>query len=391
MNPVELLSPAGNLEKLKIAFTYGADAVFVGTPFFGLRKHAPNFTLDELRDGINYAHKIQKKVYIVLNSFAHQSDLLELESIIMTLADLNPDAFIISDVGVALVVKRLCSVPIHVSTQASVTNAYACRYWKDIGAKRIILAREVSISECRSILNDIDIELETFVHGSMCASYSGKCVISNYTAARDSNRGGCVQSCRHRFTIQSTQSDHSEGEFTLMNAKDLMAIPHIGDMIDAGISSFKIEGRMKSNLYVATVTLMYRRAIDAYLSNSPISISELIDSLSKVSNRTFNSGFLDKRLFSSSVNDQFSEYSKGISFLGTIKESSDEWAFFHIKSPFKLTDKLSILTPCGNSISIRPDQFVNLNGQLIDVIRPNMMLKSNSINSLPPHSILYST
>ena len=194
----ELLAPAGNLEKLKTAFAFGADAVYVGGHVFGLRKYADNFTLNELDAAIQLANKMDKKVYVVLNGFAHNSDLEALETHLKELEKIQPHAFIIADMGVFQLAKRFTTIPLHVSTQAGVTGRYGCQFWLEAGAKRVILAREVSLDDCRGIKSKVPVELEVFVHGAMCASYSGKCVISNYTSARDSNRGGCIQSCRHR-------------------------------------------------------------------------------------------------------------------------------------------------------------------------------------------------
>ena len=376
----ELLLPAGNLEKLKIALTFGADAVFVGTPIFGLRKHAPNFTLDELADGIAFAHTRQKKVYVVLNSFAHDVDLNELAAALPELAAVKPDAFIISDMGVAQLVLATTNIPVHVSTQASVTNAYGCQFWKDAGAKRVILAREVSIAECRRILEQVDIELEIFVHGSMCASYSGKCVISNYTAARDSNRGGCVQSCRHKFGVHDQKTGAFEGEHNIMNAKDLMGARLIPEMIDAVIASFKIEGRMKSNLYAAQTAYWYRQAID-----HPERIDEIEAELATISNRTFNDGFLSERPYDS-CNTQFNGYTKGTAFLGSIKTIKDGRCYAHVKSPFE--SDIDIFSPNGQHYTLSYGSIQALDGNPIERLKPNMMIQFPTQDGLAPQSIL---
>jgi U32 family peptidase len=381
----ELLVPAGNLEKLKIALTYGADAVYVGTSLFGLRKYAPNFTLSELRHGIEFAHQRNKRVYIVLNSFAHIHTMDTLPRMIDALADLNPDAFIISDRGVFELARARCSVPLHVSTQASVTNAAGCAYWKSAGAKRVILAREVSINACKAILEQVPVELEVFIHGAMCASYSGKCVISNYTAARDSNRGGCVQSCRHRFGVHTSSMPRSEAH--IMNAQDLMGVHHIQAMLSAGIHSVKIEGRMKSNLYVAQVSRLYRQAIDRILQDPEAPCDDLENELATVSNRTFSDGFLDRP--QTACNTQFTQYSKSLNFLGTVQALDAKYAYVHLKQPFTPDTPMQWITPTGtHEAAINTlNNAANTPLRVAD-LKPNCLIKVERTPTIVPYSIL---
>jgi len=381
----ELLVPAGNLEKLKIALTYGADAVYVGTSLFGLRKYAPNFTLSELRHGIEFAHQRNKRVYIVLNSFAHTHTMDTLPDMIDALAALNPDAFIISDRGVFDLARARCSVPLHVSTQASVTNAAGCAYWKAAGAKRVILAREVSIAACTAILDHVPIELEIFIHGAMCASYSGKCVISNYTAARDSNRGGCVQSCRHRFGVHTNTADTREAH--IMNAQDLMGIHHLKSIVSAGIHSVKIEGRMKSNLYVAQVSRLYRQAIDRIVQDPEATCNDLENELETVSNRTFSDGFLDQR--QTACNTQFTQYSKSLHFLGTVQALDATYAYVHLKQPFTTDTPMQWITPTGTHTAAIKSVTNAANMPLTAAdLKPNCLIKVERTADIVPYSIL---
>ena len=262
INKPELLVPAGNLSKLYVAFAYGADAVYAGAPAFGLRQGADNFSFEELAIGVNYAHSLGKRVYVALNAMPHQWELQGLQELLEELETIGPDAFIVSDPGVFRMIKKHTSIACHISTQASVTNKYTSQMWKQMGAKRVIVARELTMHECLAIKDGVDIELEAFVHGSMCTSYSGKCTISNYTAGRDANRGGCVHNCRYQYSIHDQATNDKEYESYIMNSRDLMGISLIPQLLKSRIDSFKIEGRMKSNLYVAQTTRMYRAAID---------------------------------------------------------------------------------------------------------------------------------
>ncbi len=323
----ELLAPAGNLQKLKIAYANGADACYVGGKVFGLRKYADNFTDDELRRAVDLATASGRLIYVVLNGFAHDDDLAELGPHLDFLESIQPHGFIISDWGVAELAKQRTQVPIHASTQASVTNWRAAKAWVDFGATRVILAREVTIDECKRILAEIPTEIEIFVHGSMCASYSGKCVISNYSAGRDSNRGGCVQSCRHTYALHDESAVGAAPiETHIMNAKDLMGVRQIEAAIRAGIASLKIEGRMKSNLYVANAVSAYRRAIDyvAGCLNDQKSPEEAVlyaieQQLQQVSNRTFSSGGLDHRPAGESIHYTFGGYEKSVEIQATVR------------------------------------------------------------------------
>lgn len=346
----ELLAPAGNWDKLHVALRFGADAVYVGGKVFGLRKYAENFTNPELEAAVQRVHEASKKIYVVLNGFAHDSDLRALIPHLDFLNDIRPDAVIVSDWAVAERVLHHTDIPLHVSTQASVTHWRAAKRWVNLGAKRVILARETSLQDCRSIKDHVDTELEVFIHGAMCASYSGKCVISNYSAGRDSNRGGCVQSCRHAYHLHTpTQSD----DRYMMNARDLMAIDWVQSAIEVGITSFKIEGRMKSTHYVANACHVYRQALTALSKlppHTPLSDTlrqSYADQLSRVSNRTFSGGgFNDLR---DSINTQDGGTQKSRQLLGLVQFQHQNRSLIESRSPFRVGQSIRVFTPLGET------------------------------------------
>lgn len=269
----ELLAPAGNLEKLEFAIRYGADAVYIGGQQFGLRSKAGNFSLDDIIAGINFAHEHGAKVFVVVNIIAHDQDLIGLENYLKTLRDAKVDAIIVADPGIISLAKAVVpDLEIHLSTQASTTNWQAVKFWKDEGIARVVLAREVSLQEIHEIKNRVDIEIETFIHGAMCNSYSGRCILSNHMTNRDANRGGCAQSCRWSYDLYKEDEpdrklfNENYPPYT-MSSRDMCTIDAIPDLINAGIDSLKIEGRMKSIHYVATIVNAYRHAIDSYCAD----------------------------------------------------------------------------------------------------------------------------
>ena len=300
----ELLAPAGNMEKLKVAFAYGADAVYIGGKRFGLRAFADNFTPEEIKEGIDFAHRIGKKVYVTMNIFARNEDFNGMEEYIRYLKRVGADAVILSDPGIIELVKKTePDLEIHLSTQASTTNYHSALFWHKIGVKRIILARELSINEIRQIRDNTpeSLELEAFVHGAMCMSYSGRCTISNYLTGRDANRGECTQPCRWRYYVVEEKSpgqfmpieEDDRGTY-LFNSRDLCMLEHIPELVKTGLSSLKIEGRMKSVYYIASVVSSYRKELDKYLNNpseyrlDPKNMEEL----RKVSHRPYTTGFI---------------------------------------------------------------------------------------------------
>ena len=295
MKNCELLAPAGNLKKLKLAFYYGADAVYAGGKNFSLRTFADNFTDDELREGIAFAHALGKKVYIACNIFARNADFSVLEDYFRTLREMGADAVLISDLGVFRACRRAAPLlPVHISTQANTTNREAVAMWKELGASRVVLARELSLREIADIHAYVpDMELEAFVHGAMCISYSGRCLLSDYLDGRSSNRGACVQACRYRYEIRTSESKNDgwtevqedERGTYFLNSKDLNMSAHLSELADAGVCSFKIEGRMKSEYYLATVVNAYRRLMDGG------DLTELEGELSAAAHRDYTTAY----------------------------------------------------------------------------------------------------
>jgi len=303
MNKPELLAPAGNLENLKIAIIYGADAVYLGGEGFGLRARAKNFTLQQLAEGIKFAHDRGKKVYLTLNIIPHNEDLEGLPEYLVKLKELKLDAVIVSDPGILSLVKSVIpEIEIHLSTQANTTNYASVNFWYKQGVNRIILARELTLEEIKEIVKKSppDIKMETFIHGAMCISYSGRCLLSNYLISRDANRGDCAHSCRWKYYLMEEIRpgkflpvyEDEKGTY-IFNSKDLCMIEHLPLLIDAGISAFKIEGRMKGAYYVAAVVKAYRNQIDQYFLNPDKYIfdKKYLDEIKKVSNRNYTTGF----------------------------------------------------------------------------------------------------
>lgn len=353
---VELLSPAGTYEKMLIAFNYGADAVYLSGQRFGLRAFAGNFSDEELKKATDYAHSKGKKIYVTINIIAHDSDFEGLDEYLKKLSDYKVDGVIVADVGVAVFIKEHQSdLDIHISTQANVINSYSANFFASLGVKRIVLARELSLDEIITIRKNLpeSVELECFVHGAMCISYSGRCLLSNYLTGRDSNRGQCVQACRWEYSITEkgrqgdkyTIEEDDKGTY-ILNSKDMCLIEHLDKLIEAGISSFKIEGRMKSSYYVAVVTNAYRRAIDDFYSNRNISVS-LKDELLKASHRKYTTGFYfgdkDKECLESSYPVQSYEVMATV-----MEDSQDGCALVEQRNRFKKGDILQILSPSDN-------------------------------------------
>eukprot|EP01047_Picozoa_sp_COSAG01_P004019 COSAG01_NODE_128_length_24936_cov_324.347264_3_plen_413_part_00 len=385
MKKPELLAPAGNLEKLKTAFLFGADAVYVGNPVFGLRKYADNFSLAELQAGFAFAKAKQKKVYIVLNGFAQEQDLDPIKQFIFTLKNqaqqtgLKPDAFIIADIGVLNLAKSCWDIPLHLSTQASNCNQAACKFYETLGVSRMILGRETSLAECQAIQQDFTGELEIFVHGAMCASYSGRCVISNYTSGRDSNRGGCIQSCRHSYSIRKDQDTNSPASYqaNIMNAKDLWGIDQLKNCFELNIASLKIEGRMKSNMYLANCVATYRKAIDEIAQTGLLKETETYKKqLAQVSNRDFSDNNISSKLDASSVNAQFNGYNKGQDFIGIVRACQEQKGLIiEVKAPLSNTDILQLQSQNSpQRIKLEPLKLYNLAHSPINSANPNQSI-----------------
>lgn len=336
MNNIELLAPAGDLEKLKMAIRYGADAVYLGGDSFGLRKSAKNFSIEQIEEGIIFAHERGKKVYITLNIVPHDEDMDGLEEYVTKLYEIKTDAVIVSDPGMFSVIRRTVpNLSIHLSTQASVTNYETIMFWYHLGIRRIVLARELSLKEIQEMKEKLpeDLELETFVHGAMCMSYSGRCLISNYMTGRDANRGDCAHGCRYKYNLVEEKRpgeyfpvyEDEDGTF-IMNSKDLCMIEHIPELVKSGIKSFKIEGRVKSSYYVATVIRAYRMAIDEYYKD-PVNYKyddKWLKEIQKASHRDFTTGFYFGKPTHEAQVYTTSSYIRGYDFVGLILDYNDE-------------------------------------------------------------------
>ena len=336
MKKIELLAPAGDLEKLKMAIIYGADAVYLGGEAFGLRKASKNFGIEEIQEGVNFAHERGKKVYVTLNIVPHDDDMVGLEEYVTDLERIGVDAVIVSDPGMYTVIRNtIPNMEIHISTQASVTNYQTIMFWYNLGARRIVLARELSFEEIKNITSKLpeDLDIEAFVHGAMCMSYSGRCLISNYMTGRDANRGDCAQPCRYKYYVVEEKrpgeyfpvEEHDEGTF-LFNSKDLCMIQHLPEVIDSGIISIKIEGRVKSSYYVATVIRSYRMAIDEYMKD-PENYKynkDWLKEIKKVSHRDFTTGFYFGQPKDDAQVYTDSSYIRGYDFVGMILDYNPE-------------------------------------------------------------------
>ncbi len=349
---IELLAPAGNMEKLKTAFHFGADAVYLAGKRYGLRAFADNFDDEQIAEACNHAHNLGKKVYVTLNIFAKNTDFDDLANYLSVLEKAHVDALLVSDVGMFSFVKSHCNLPIHISTQANTTNKYAVQFWKSLGAERVVLAREVPLVEIAQIHDFCpDVQLETFVHGAMCISYSGRCLMSNYLTNRDSNRGECVQACRWQWEVKEVGRDEGmpvmeddRGTY-IFNSKDMNMLAHLPKVIQAGVVSLKIEGRMKSPFYVATVVNAYRRALDAIQNNefSEHLVQELNAELDKASHRLYTTGFY----FDEQQSRQYypsSRATEEYKFIAVVKEVGDGYIVVEQRNKFVVGETLETLS-----------------------------------------------
>ncbi len=373
MQKIELLAPAGDLERLKVAIDYGADAVYLGGPILGLRANAKNFTYEEIKEGCIYAHERNKKVYVTVNIVLHNKEANLVEESLKQLEKCGVDAIIVSDPAVISIAKKNTNLEIHLSTQQSTLNIEACRFWKKQGVSRIVLGREVSKEDILEIRKNVDIEIECFVHGAMCAGLSGRCVLSNYLTNRDANRGGCSQICRWDFDLRDKNLNLIKGEnnFTFCS-KDLSMLTVLPDMIKCGISSLKIEGRMRSIYYVATIVNIYRKAIDEYYENECIkNIEEKIKIVRRCANRDSIVQFFN------GVNDYTCGYYNGRfeesnqDFLGVVLEYNDKTkvAVIEQRNYFKKGDIVDIFGPKHDTYTIKVDDIFDENNNIIDVVR----------------------
>lgn len=354
----ELLIPAGNLETLKTAIIYGADAVYIGGEAFGLRAKADNFSIEDMKAGIDFAHERGRKVYVTANILAHNRDIAEAEDYFRELSHTGADAVIISDPGLFEISKEINpDIEIHISTQANNTNYRTFLFWYKLGAKRVVSARELSLEEIKEIRRNIpdDLEIESFVHGAMCISYSGRCLLSSFMAGRDANQGACTHPCRWKYSLMEEKrpgeyfpvTENERGTY-IFNSKDLCMIEHIPELLDAGIDSLKIEGRMKTALYVATVARTYRRAIDD-LFESPELYRERLElykeEIGKCTTRDFTTGFYFGKPQSDSQIYDSNTYHKNYIYLGTVAGVEDGYALIEQKNKFSVGDEIEIMKP----------------------------------------------
>ena len=366
MRHPELLIPAGSLELLKVAVLYGADAVYLGGEAFGLRAKAQNFTAEEMREGIAFAHARGVKVYVTANIFAHNRDIEEAEAYFKELRELRPDAVLVADPGMFALARRVMpDIDLHISTQANTTNYVSCRFWHDLGAKRIVTARELSLAEIRELKAKIpeDLEIEVFVHGAMCISYSGRCLLSSYLAGRDANRGLCTHPCRWKYAlVEETRpgeympvEENERGTF-IFNSKDLSMIDRLPDLYEAGIDSFKVEGRMKAALYVATAARTYSLAMRDYETDPALyqaNIPHYKEEIAACTYREFTTGFFYGK---PSEEDQIYDgltYKSPYTYLGIVEREADGRVRLIQKNKFSVGETVEIMKPDGRDVQAK--------------------------------------
>ena len=377
MKKPELLIPASSLEVLKTAVIFGADAVYIGGEVFSLRAKSKNFSMDDMREGIAFAHAHGTKVYVTANILAHNGDLEGVEAYFHELKEIGPDALIISDPGVFQIAKEICpEIDVHISTQANNTNYRTYRFWHDLGATRVVSARELSIDELRELRANIpeELEIETFIHGAMCISYSGRCLLSSYFTGRDANQGACTHPCRWKYAIMEETRpgeylpvyENERGTY-IFNSKYLCMIDHIPELVAAGIDSFKIEGRMKTALYVAVVTRTYRQAIDDYMRDPKLYESRMDyykEEIAKCTYRQFTTGFFfGKPDYDTQIYDS-NTYVKAYTYLGLIGESrGDGYYSLEQRNKFSVGDIIEVMKPDGRDMEVRVKGMTDEDGQ----------------------------
>lgn len=379
MKKPELLIPASSLEVLKTAVIFGADAVYIGGEAFGLRAKAKNFSPDEMREGIAFAHEHGVRVHVTANILAHNYDLEGAKAYFRELAQIRPDAIIVADPGMVMLAKENCpDIDIHISTQANNTNYMTFRFWYEQGIRRVVCARELSLAEIRQIRENIpeDMEIESFIHGAMCISYSGRCLLSNYFTGRDANHGACTHPCRWKYAVvEETRPgeympvyENERGTY-IFNSKDLCMIEHIPEMLDAGIDSFKIEGRMKTALYVATVARTYRKAIDAAMT-SPEAYEKILpwcrEEISKCTYRQFTTGFYfgkpDENTQIYDNNTYINEYI----YLGIVGETEGNFVRIEQRNKFSVGETIEIMKPDGSNVETKVLSIFNEGGESME-------------------------
>lgn len=401
MRKPEILAPAGSLEKLKTAIDFGADAVYIGGSKLNLRAFADNFTNEEIKEGVEYAHSRGKKVYVTLNVFPHNADLVGLEKYLLDLYELNVDAIIVSDPSIIITAKEVVpDLEIHLSTQANNVNWKSAKFWHSMGVKRIVLARELTFKEIKEIRENIpeDCELEAFVHGSMCMSYSGRCLLSNYMTGRDANRGACAQPCRYKYYLMEEKRpgeyfqviEDDKGTY-IMNSKDLCMIQYIPELVESGIYSFKIEGRMKSSYYVAAIVKAYREALDAYFENRENYKfqQKWMDSLLKVSHRQYHTGFYfgesNRQIYDTAA------YVRDYDIVGVVKEYDKETNIATVEQRNRLFEgeKVEVLRSEGDPFEVVIENLMDgKNNKIESANKAQMIFKFHTYSELKPKDML---
>lgn len=396
---MELLSPAGNFEKLKAAVRFGADAVFMGGPAFGLRANAGNFSFDEMEEAFKYLHDRGKKGYVTVNIYPQTHELDDIRKYLKKCEQLGADALIISDPGIFSIVKQEgIKTPVSISTQANTTNLAAVNFWASLGAHRVIMAREVRREDLIEIMKHAQCEVETFIHGAICISMSGRCLISSYMTGKDANNGECTHPCRWNYALMEEKRDgeyfpvyEDERGTYLYNSKDLCLLDRIGELVKMGSASGKIEGRMKSIMYVSIVTGVYRQAIDAAKkdADSYKPLPEWRQLLESVSNRGYIEGFYGGEYDAAAINRETSGYSRSAAFLGVaLKDSSNDELEITCRAKFAPNEEITILTPDLKKINVTPEIVLDEGGNKIEATRPNYIYKIPFKDKAPEGSLI---
>ena len=396
----ELLAPAGTMEKLQMALAYGADAAYLGGAQFGLRAFGGNFANEEIRAAVSLAHGVGKKIYVTVNVFPHNDDLVSLPDYLRFLADVEVDAVLVADLGVFMLAREVApQLPVHISTQANNVNWRTVRAWQELGAERVVLARELSREEIREIRRHTDVELELFVHGAMCISYSGRCLLSSYFTGRDANRGGCAQSCRWKYALVEESrpgecypiEEDARGTY-IMNSKDLCLLPYLDEVVDSGIDSLKIEGRMKSVHYVASVVKAYRMALDACFTDTYYKVrEEWLTELEKVSHRSYTTGFFFGKTTEADQIYGSSSYEQTSDFVGLVRayDEKTKIAAVEQRNNMKLGQEIEIFQPVGASFRQKLAEMWDTEGQEIAAApHPQQIIRMRMAQPVEVNSIL---
>lgn len=380
MKVPELLAPAGNLEKLKLAILYGADAVYMGGKSFSLRSAADNFSEEEIIEALDFVHQRGKKAYIVLNSFLHDSEIEQLPPFIQFLEKSGIDGVIASDLGVVTTVKKHSSLPLHLSTQASCLNVEAALFWKEQGVKRVVLGREVSLNEARQIKDQTGLEIEMFIHGAMCMSFSGHCVMSTYTYERDSNRGGCAHNCRFLYELEN--ASHEKKKAFFYSSKDLMGLPLLEDFVKAGVDSLKIEGRMKGHHYVGTITKAYAKSLRLLSAQGFLTQAqkdEAVAELSKISHREYTYGGLLAAAGPDSVYEGRENEKGGHEVCGVVLEVKNDHMLVEVKAPFEVGATMELIPFIEDNVIFPCPQMFTMSGEEISRTKPGSLIRMSRV------------